>query len=128
MYPCYWPHPPHPPGEAWYTLFAHARNIPSFKGIHKIAYTYRTVVAYTNRACSFKGLQAPGDLLLAKGCIVPVSVVKADGVQGGGATNRVRREISILWLSTGLFGKSISVGPYVWILPLLKSSIPADPS
>ena len=45
---------------------------------------------------------------------MPVSVVKADGVQGGGATNRVRRKISILWLPTGLFGKSISVVPYVW--------------
>ena len=28
-------------------------------------------------------------------------------VQGGGATNRVQREISILWLPMGLFGKSI---------------------
>ena len=38
-------------------------------------------------------------------------------VQDGGATNCVRREVSILWLPTALFGKSIcylSVGLYVW--------------
>ena len=48
---------------------------------------------------------------------MPVSVVKADSVQGGGATNRVRREIRILWLPAGLLGKSIcylSVGLYIW--------------
>ena len=45
---------------------------------------------------------------------MPISVLKADSVQGGAAINRVRREISILWLPTGLYGKSISVGPYVW--------------
>ena len=56
-------------------------------------------------------LQAPGDSQLA---IVPVSVVKDDAVQGVGGTNRVQREISILWLPAGLFGKSISVGLYVW--------------
>ena len=48
-----------------------------------------------------------------------VSVVKAnsDSVQCGCATNRVRREISILWVPTDLFGKMI--------LPHLKCSIPA---
>ena len=45
------------------------------------------------------------------------------------ALQTVRREISILWLPAGLFGKSIcylSVGLYIWkmILPHLKSSIP----
>ena len=47
---------------------------------------------------------------------MPVSVVKADSVQGGGTTNRVRREIRILWLPMGLFGKLIcylTVGLYV---------------
>ena len=54
----------------------------------------------------------PGDSLLAK-APCPVSVVNADRVQAdsGGATNlatnRIRREISILWLPTALFGKSI---------------------
>ena len=60
-----------------------------------------------------------------------VSVVKDNRVQDGDATNRVQREISILWLAMPLFGKSIcylSVGLYVWkmILPHLKSSIPAE--
>ena len=45
------------------------------------------------------------DLLLTKAVSFPVSVVKADSVQG--ATNHVRREISFLWQSTGLSGKSI---------------------
>ena len=35
------------------------------------------------------------DSLLAKAVSYTVSVVKADHVQGGAATNRVRREISI---------------------------------
>ena len=48
---------------------------------------------------------APGDSLLAKAVSCPISVVKADSVQG--ATNRVRREISFLWQPTGLSGKSI---------------------
>ena len=43
---------------------------------------------------------APGDLLLAKTILCPVSVIKSDSVQGGGATKRVRREVSILWLQT----------------------------
>ena len=54
------PDPSPPRWGAWYTLFAHARNIPSFQGIHKIVYTYRTLVTYTSRVCSFhvnKGLQ-----------------------------------------------------------------------
>ena len=56
-------------------------------------------------------------MLLAKAVSCSVSVVKADSVQGGGATNRVRKEIRILWLPAGLLGKSIrylSVGLYVW--------------
>ena len=46
---------------------------------------------------------ALGDSLLAKAVSCPVFVVKADSVQGEGATNRVRREISILY--NGPFGK-----------------------
>ena len=45
---------------------------------------------------------ASGDLLLAKAVLCLVFVVKADSVQGRGATNCVRREISILLLPTGL--------------------------
>ena len=47
----------------------------------------------------------------------PVSVVKTDSVQGGGVTNRVRREIKYSVATNGSFGKSIcylSVGLYVW--------------
>ena len=76
-----------------------------FLGVRKIAYTYRALVTYTNHACLFhlnKGRQLLGDSLLAKGVSCPISVVKADSVQGGSATNCVRREVSILWLPTGL--------------------------
>ena len=44
---------PTPQGEAWYTLFAHVRKYPQFLGDYKIAYTYQTLVTYTNSACSF---------------------------------------------------------------------------
>ena len=37
----------------------------------------------------------PSDLLLAKAVSCTVSVVKLDRVQGGAATNTVRREISM---------------------------------
>ena len=37
----------------------------------------------------------PGDLLLAKALSCAISVVKADCVQCGATTNRVRREINI---------------------------------
>ena len=36
-----------------------------------------------------------GCLLLAKAVSCAVSVVKADGVQGGAATNHVQRDISV---------------------------------
>ena len=48
------PGPLPPRREAGYTLFTHARvNIPSFLGIRKKAHTYRTLIPYKNRACSF---------------------------------------------------------------------------
>ena len=47
---------------------------------------------------------ALGDSLLAKGCMCAVSVVKADRVPGGVATNRVRREVSISVAINALFG------------------------
>ena len=47
------PRPLPPQGEAWYTLFAHARKYPQFLGDYKIAYTYHTLITYTNSACSF---------------------------------------------------------------------------
>ena len=61
---------------------------------------------------------------------MPISVLKADGVQGGAAINRVRREISILWLPTGLYGNQFLLDHTFgnMILPCLKSSIPAGPS
>ena len=43
--------------------------------------------------------------MLAKTVSCPVSVVKANSVQGGGTTNCVQRKISIL--SNKPFGKSI---------------------
>ena len=42
-----------------------------------------------DRACSFHLTAGLGDSLLAKAVLCPVSVVKTDSVQGGGATNRV---------------------------------------
>ena len=46
---------------------------------------------------------APGDSLLAKAVSCAISVVKADRVQGGAATNHVRREISISVATNGPF-------------------------
>ena len=57
-----------------------------------------------------------GDSLLAKAVSCAISVVKANHVQGGAATNRVRREV-FLWLLMALFSNStcyLSVGLYVW--------------
>ena len=62
----------------------------SFLGIRKTAYTYCTLVTYTNRACSFHANKA-ADSLLGKAVLCAVSVVKTDRVQGGAATNRVQR-------------------------------------
>ena len=59
-----------------------------------MAYTYRTVVTYTNRTCLLKE-RVTADSLLGKAVLCAVSVVKPDCVQSGAATNRVRREISI---------------------------------
>ena len=97
-----------PPEERPGTHYLHMRIIsPIFKGIRKIVITYRTLVTYTNRACLFHlnklRTAAPGNLLLAKAISCPVSVVKADSVQGGGTTNRVRRKTSILWLQQQAF-------------------------
>ena len=89
-------------------------------------HTYCTLVTYTNRVCSLhlkKGTAAPGDPLLAKAVLSLVSVGKADSVQGGGATNRVQREISVLWLPNGFvtflldctFGKMIL--PHLKVVP-----------
>ena len=44
-----------------------------------------------------------GNLLLARAISCTVSVVKADRVQGGAATNRVRTEISIPVATSGPF-------------------------
>ena len=38
---------------AWYSLFAHAHNIPGFYGIRKITNIYLTLSTYMNRICSF---------------------------------------------------------------------------
>ena len=46
--------PGHSPRRvAWYSLFAHARNIPGIYGIRKIPNVYRTLRPCTNRVCSF---------------------------------------------------------------------------
>ena len=74
----------------------HARNTLCFSGIHKIVYTYRTLVTYMNCACSFhinKGVTA--DSLLGKAVSCAVYVVKATRVQGEATTKCVQREISI---------------------------------
>ena len=58
-----------------------------------------------------------GDPLLAKPVSCAISVVKANRVQGGAATNRVRREVSISVATNGPFSNStcyLSVGLYVW--------------
>ena len=44
-----------------------------------------------------------GDSLLAKALSYAISVVKANRVQGGAATNRVRREVSISVATNGPF-------------------------
>ena len=51
---------------------------------------------YMNHACLFhliKKTVALSDSLLTKAVSCPVSVVKAESAQSGGALNRVRREI-----------------------------------
>ena len=45
--------------------------------------------------------------------------VKADCVQGGAATNRVRRKMSIAVATNGPFGKSILL-PFCWTVCLEK--------
>ena len=60
---------------------------------------------------------SPSDLLFAMSSLCTVSVAKANHVPDGATTSRVQKEISFLWLTTGLSGKSIfylSVGLYVW--------------
>ena len=61
-----------------------------------------------HRACSFHANKervaaALGDSLLAKAVSCTVSVVKANRVQGGATTNRVRREVSISVATNGPF-------------------------
>ena len=77
-----------------------------------------TLVTYTYCACLFhiNRTEAPGDSLLAKAISRPVSVAKANSVQGRSNTNRVQKEISILWLPTSFFGKSI----FCWTVRLEK--------
>ena len=58
-----------------------------------------------------------GDSLFAKALLYTVSVVKANHLEDRATKSCVRREITIVWLPTALFGKSIcylSVGLYVW--------------
>ena len=45
--------------------------------------------------------------MLGKAVSCPISVVKGDCVQGGGDTNYVQIDISILWLPMALSGKPI---------------------
>ena len=83
-------------------------------------HTYCTLVTYTNRACSLhlkKWTAAPGNPLLAKAVSSPVSVGKPDS---GGATNRVQREISVLWLPNGFFTFLLDRTFGKMILPHLK--------
>ena len=62
---------------------------------------------YVHEPCMFvspkKRMVALRNSLLAKAVLCPVSVVKADSVQDGGATNRVRREVSISVATNGPF-------------------------
>ena len=57
---------------------------------------------------------APDNSLLAKAVSCAVSVVKADRVQGGAATNHVRREISISERPFLVNRFVTFVGLYVW--------------
>ena len=87
---------PSQPRSLVHTVCACAKY-PQFVGeIHKIAYTYRTLVTYTNRACSFHANKGEHDCRKAISCTV--SVVKADHVQGGAATNReISISVAALW-------------------------------
>ena len=90
------PGPSQPRRGLVHTVCACAKY-PQFVGeIHKIAYTYRTLVTYTNRACSFHANKGEHDCQKAISCTV--SVVKADRVQGGAATNReISISVAALW-------------------------------
>ena len=116
---------PLPRREAWYTLFAHARNILSsviyIVSVEKITNTYHTLSTYmnctlstyTNRTCSFyaseqkccsKVAASPVKPLFGRALLCATSVVKASHVQDGAGTSCVRREMvkSICYLSVGV--------------------------
>ena len=110
--------PGHSPRRvAWYSLFAHARNIPGIYGIRKIPNIYRTLRPCTNRVCSFHVVDRQRWLffsssstsdLFAKSVSYAVSKVgKAGIVLKPEQLQAVRHMYDVfLWLPTG-FGKSI---------------------
>ena len=81
---------PSPGGEAWYTLFVHVHNIPTFQGIRKnnkclpyISLRFRTMYVRFTQVKE----RAPDDSRFAKALSCAASVVKADCVQGRVATS-----------------------------------------
>ena len=89
-----------PPRVAWYSLFAHARNIPGFYGIRKITNIYRTLSTYTNRICSFYIVDRQRRLYLeqvykALSFAVSKAGKERDRTEAGattGCTSHIRRE------------------------------------
>ena len=63
---------------------------------------------------------ALGDSLLAKAVSSAVSVVKANHVQGGAATNHVRRELSIIFCGYQRPFLDIDLLPFCWTIRLEK--------
>ena len=60
------------------------------------------------------------DSLFVKALLYTVSVLKPDNIQYGATTSCVQRERSVLWLSTGLFGKSINFVTFLFDCKLRK--------
>ena len=70
---------------------------PVFRGL---VYSYRTLVTYIYKPCT---TVAPSNSLLATAVLCAISVVKANHIQGGASTNRVRGDISISVVTNSLF-------------------------
>ena len=84
--------------------------------MQNIINTCHTSGMYANRACLFHAnvresssemATSSGNSLFAKALSCAVSVVKANHIQDGAATNCAQRDISVFMATTGLFGKSI---------------------
>ena len=90
---------------AWYSLFAHARNIPGFYGIRKITNIYRTLSTYTNRICSFYVVDRQRRLSFAV-CKAGKEGIVLEPEQLQAVRHIYEARDVFLWLPT-TFGKSI---------------------